>query len=160
MPRKCTVCKHSRRSDIDRALLSGEPYRSIAKQYGTSVTSLHRHKADHIPAALTQAQEAVEVTRAGDLLARVEGLLNTTEEILANNLDRESPQSQQVALGAIREARGCIELLAKVRGQLQEGTKINVTLNPQWVQIRTSILRALAPHPEALAALREALSDN
>jgi hypothetical protein len=57
MPRTCTVCRHNQREAIEQALLAGEPLRNIAKRYGTSATALHRHRHDHLPAALTRANE-------------------------------------------------------------------------------------------------------
>jgi hypothetical protein len=45
MPRACTICTHSQRDDIDRALLSfSASYRNIAQQFQLEDhTSLHRH---------------------------------------------------------------------------------------------------------------------
>src|SRR3712207_9296179 len=33
MPRRCTVCDHPERHSIDEALVTGAPYRSVAKQF-------------------------------------------------------------------------------------------------------------------------------
>jgi hypothetical protein len=41
-----------------------------------------------------------------------------------------------------------LELIAKLQGELaQEGT-ITIVNNPEWVELRTVIVRALLPHPE------------
>jgi DNA-directed RNA polymerase subunit RPC12/RpoP len=50
MPRTCTVCRHEKRQEIDRALLVGRPLRNIAEEFGTSRMALCRHKA-HRPVA-------------------------------------------------------------------------------------------------------------
>jgi hypothetical protein len=71
MPRVCTVCAHAGREAIDAALVAEEPLRNIAERFGTSATALHRHKAEHVPAALAKAKEAEEVARADGLLAQV-----------------------------------------------------------------------------------------
>ena len=34
MPRRCTVCNHHERHGIDEALVTGAPYRSVAKRFG------------------------------------------------------------------------------------------------------------------------------
>ena len=44
MPRTCTVCTHLKREAIDQALVSGEPFRHIAAQTGTSTGALQRHE--------------------------------------------------------------------------------------------------------------------
>ena len=64
MPRVCTICSHLAREDINKALLFGEPFRLIATRTGTSAVSLMRHKTDHLPVHLAQAQEAREVAQA------------------------------------------------------------------------------------------------
>jgi hypothetical protein len=46
MGRPCSICCRSDREEIDRALESGEPLRSIAARFGIGSSSLHRHKKD------------------------------------------------------------------------------------------------------------------
>lgn len=44
MPRTCTVCSSAGREGIDRALIAGEPLRTIADRWSVSKTALIRHK--------------------------------------------------------------------------------------------------------------------
>jgi transposase len=60
MPRRCTVCDHSEKHGIDEALVSGAPYRSVAKRFELSESAVYRHKTEHLPAHLLKAKE-VEV---------------------------------------------------------------------------------------------------
>ena len=65
----------------------------------------------------------------------------------------------RAALQGVREAKGCLELLAKLQGDLaQEGT-VNILVSPSWISLRTIILRTLEPYPEAKARITEALSE-
>ncbi len=57
MPRPCTICIHPEREAIDKALVASESYRNISVRFGTSVASLQRHKAEHIPALLSTARQ-------------------------------------------------------------------------------------------------------
>jgi hypothetical protein len=43
MSSRCTVCTHDSREEIDRALLAGVPYRTLAARYALSPSSLCRH---------------------------------------------------------------------------------------------------------------------
>ena len=43
MPKPCTVCRHHNREHIDRALLAGVPYRTLAAQHNLSASALCRH---------------------------------------------------------------------------------------------------------------------
>ena len=82
MARKCTICHHVDREDIDVALVSGDPFRHIAAQFDVSTTALQRHKRTHIPQSLMKAVEAQELVRADDLFAHVSALRKRTLTIL------------------------------------------------------------------------------
>jgi hypothetical protein len=71
MPRTCTVCTHSDRDAIDRALIAREPVRRIAARFGLSKSAVWSHSDDHLPAALVKADEAREEARSIDLMARL-----------------------------------------------------------------------------------------
>jgi len=131
-------------------MVAHTPYRSIAHQYGISHTSLIRHHDDHLPAVLAQAKEAAEEARADDLLAQLKGLRGKAIQILAR-AEREG--DLRAALGAIREARATIELLGELAGELDRRAVVNVTLSAEWLLVRAAILAALAPFPEARAAV-------
>jgi hypothetical protein len=150
------VCDHPQRAEVDAALTAGnESYRRIAAQFGLKESSLRRHKAGHLPAALAQAKEAEAVTQGDNLLAQVCGLQARAMGIL----DRaEGAGDLKTALQAIAQARGCLELLAKLLGELQEGSTVNIVLLPEWVQMRGVIIAALGPYPEAKLRVAEALS--
>ena len=154
MPRSCTICTHPQREAIDAALAVGEPNRRIAAQYGLSEASVRRHKAEHLPAHLTQAQQAQDVAQADDLLAQLEALRRDAGRIGAK-AERVSEFSP--ALLACREQARIIELLLKVAGELAEGPTVNILVSPEWVALRTVLLQALGPYPEARAAAARAL---
>src|SRR5918998_159300 len=63
----------------------------------------------------------------------------------------------RTALGAIREARGNLELLARLLGELDERPTVNLSISPEWLELRAVIVTALEPHPEALRAVVGAL---
>ena len=153
MPRTCTCCTHPERAAIDAALLANAPLRDIARQFNVSKDALQRHR-EHIPATLAKAQEAREVANADDLLGQVKSLQARAMGILAT---AESTLNLRTALAAIREARGCIELLAKLTGELNENPVVNITISQEWLEVRTVLLAALERHPEAKQTVLEAL---
>ena len=155
MGRTCTICKHPERGIIEDALLAGTPFRNIAKRSGISITALHRHKHDHMPESLAKA-EAAEQVRADDLLEQVRHLQEKALSILAT---AEQAGDMRTALQAIREARGNLELLAKMLGELQQEGTVNITMAPEWLELRAVIVQALRPHPEALEAVTGALGE-
>ena len=156
MPRKCTVCEHEKVEEINRLLLKGVSLRNIAKQYSVSAASLHRHKDGHLPAKLVKAQEAREIAKADTLLDQVAGLRDKALSILAK---AEQAGDLRTALQGVREAKGCLELLARLQGELQEQATVNILINPQWITLRTVILEVLDRYPEARQAVARALRE-
>jgi hypothetical protein len=154
MPRTCTICQHPQRRAIDCALASGASHRELSAKYRVSEDSVTRHANGHLPRILAKAAEAAAVSHADSLLEQVQGLQDRAMGILQT---AEEAGDLRMALSAIREARGCLELLAKLSGELQQEGAINLIVSPQWVQIRTVLLQALAPHGEARAAVAHAL---
>lgn len=151
MPNVCTVCTHTEREAIDAALVGSDASnRRIATQNGLSEAAIRRHKADHLPAALVKASDAAEVMHADNLLAQLNQLTTDARRIGER---AEKTGDLRTALAGIRELVRIVELTAKLRGELaQEGT-INVLLAPEWLQVRTVLLEALAPYPDARQAV-------
>ena len=155
MPRKCTICCHGKRPEIDNALVGRTPFRHIAAQFSVSTSALVRHSDDHIPVALTKAHEAAAVAHADTILGQVQELRDRALAILDKAEDAKEYRS---ALGAIREARGCLELLGKLAGELQDGPTVNILITPAWLNIQMVILGALDAHPAARLAVADALT--
>ncbi len=156
MPRKCTICSHKKRSAIDKALVERQAFRTIADQFRVSKTALLRHHDDHLPSSLVKAQEATEAAQADALLAQVVDLRDKALGVLEQ---AEASEDLRTAVSAIREARGCVELLGKLAGQLKDSPTINVILMPEWRELQTAILKALAPHRDARLAVTTALAE-
>jgi hypothetical protein len=155
MTRTCTICAHPQREAIDRVLITGGSYRDIAGHYELSKSAVQRHVLDHLPAELAKAHEAEEVTEADKLLNEVERL----HQLALAMLSKAAASSDwRTALSGIREARGCLELLAKLRGQLDERPVVNLLVVPENVATRTTIMRALMDYPDARAAVVAALT--
>lgn len=156
MARRCSICAHERRGDIDALLLEGAPFRHIASRFGVSTGALQRHKAEHLPAELLKSREAEELASADNLLAQLRDLQQRTLRIL--EAAEGSKEDHLVALRAVGEARRNLELLARLTELLGPDTQVNlnVTIDARVQQV---ILDALAPYPEARLAVADALGE-
>jgi len=154
MPRTCTICEHPERETIDRALVGETSNRSAASLYDVSEAAVRRHRTNHLPASLAKAKEAEEVSRADDLLRQVRALQSKTLSIL---LRAEGAGDLRTALGAVREARGNVELLAKLSGELDERPVVNLNVSAEWLELRTVIVGALQPYSEARESVLSAI---
>jgi hypothetical protein len=154
MPRVCTICAHPQRSAIDAALVAGEPYRSIAQRFAASEAAMFRHKVEHLPRRLAAAHQAAEQADADSLLEQVSALHRRTLSILGQ---AEVSGELRVALAAIREARGNLELLGKLMGELSEAPQVTIMLSAEWLAVRAALMEALAPYSDARIAAAAAL---
>ncbi len=127
-------------------MVERQPFRAIARQYKVSKDALIRHHDDHLPSSLVKAQEAREAANADALLTQVVDLRDRALGVLEK---AEGSADLRAAVSAIREARGCVELLGKLAGQLKDAPAINLVLSAEWLTVQASILMALEPHPEA-----------
>jgi hypothetical protein len=100
-------------------LLAGTSLRILAKRFGTSTTSLHRHK-QHISKILVKANDIAEIAKADTLLDQVRNLLSQAER--AGSLD--------TGLRGIGQVRSVLQLPGEVSGQLAgKGMQIAIGIN-------------------------------
>jgi hypothetical protein len=157
MPRSCTVCTHPERAEIDEALVAGVSAAEIGGRYRTiGERAIRRHRSNHLPEKLAKAREAEEVAQADGLLEQVRDLQERALDILDQ---AEEAGELRTALSAIREARGNLELLAKLLGELDERPVTNVLVSAEWVTVRTTMMEALDRYPEARVAVAERLAE-
>ena len=156
--KSCTLCSHAQRAQIDACLVSNGSLRDIAGQFAVSRSALDRHKK-HIPRALTVAKQAEEVAEATTLFQEVQGLLKRATRIAD---DAERARKLSVALQGVREIRGVLELLGKLSGELQTGTRIGIGINGRPVdpeqQLR-DILDGIMAEGDDLEPMVQGFSD-
>jgi len=100
------------------------------------------------------AQAAEEIAQADDLLEQVRDLQAKALGILSK---AEEAGELRTALSAIREARGNLELLAKLLGELDERPQVNLLVSPEWLELRAVIVGALEPYSDARGAVLKAI---
>jgi len=156
MGRTCTVCTHKDLDEINRLLLCSDSYRDLARQFNLSKDALARHKESHIPEALTKAEDIKEVAQADKLL---DELLKVREKTYSLLDKAEQAKEVKSWPGFLRELREQIKLMAELEGRLASQPQINILVAPQWVELRTVIIRALEPYPEAREAVVHAIRE-
>jgi hypothetical protein len=100
MVKRCSVCSHPSRPEIDRGLMARVPYRTLAAQFGLTPSALCRH-TKHLARALAAQRRREDQSHQAALLDRLD-LLNTRLDRLFNSAAEH--RSLYVALGCIREA--------------------------------------------------------
>ncbi len=158
MPRVCSVCTHPERAEIDRALIAGSgSNRRIAAQYALNESAIRAHKANHLKVRLLKAADReaeADLRTVIDVRAQLKAINGAALTVLK---EAREARDGDLALKAIDRIQKQIELQAKLIGELHDGNTINVTLSPQWIEIRAVVIGALQDHPEARTAVAAAL---
>ena len=111
MNKRCSVCNHPSRAEIDRSLLTGVPRRALAARYGLSTAALSRH-THHL-----RQEVALQEHRAYQ--AGQQALLDHLD-LLSTRLDRlyhtaTDFRSLHVALSCLRESIRLLSLHERLR---------------------------------------------
>jgi hypothetical protein len=115
----CKLDRHPRRDELDRAMVNGVDYRTICATFGASLGTLNRHKSciKELLREAIQSGQAERGEQGSNLLARVEQLITTTEEILATAKTDKDLKAATNAVGAITRL---LELLGRLDGSLMQ----------------------------------------
>lgn len=189
MPRLCGPCSDPGRNEIDRRLLnmvvSNESYRTISNDFGYTESALKRHKSNHLVIDLADVHqvmvearerelskirqrelEKIEVEASdtiSDRLDNAESYLDKLNVVLheaADLLDRAKAADDLRAAGAVLgRLTDQLRLMAELAGKLQTQPQINILVDPKWIELRTTILLALDPFPEAKEAVVHAIRE-
>jgi hypothetical protein len=152
----CSVCRHPDVADIDAALVGGTSRRAVSERFGIGASSVQRHKTKHLAPSLVQAMRS-EPSHAAGLLDRIEALIDRVERLVDA---AEADGKPGLMLSGVKEMRALLELLGKATGELKgEGTSItlNVLTSEEWLRIQSAVVGAVAPYPDARAAVSTAL---
>ena len=96
MSRSCTVCGHTDRKAIDRAILAGDSNRTVANRFAIGMSSITRHALNHVrPAAKAKAKAA------------------TTKALVREAAAAE--QHADVVEAALEQSRSTLDLVIRLR---------------------------------------------
>ncbi|HZE21814.1 MAG TPA: hypothetical protein VE082_07155 [Desulfobaccales bacterium] len=111
MIKRCSVCSHPDRPQIDLGLVERVPYRTLAAQFGLSPSALSRH-VKHLARQRDLQQRLDDQARQDALLDKL-ALLDTRLDRLFNSALNH--HSLNVALGCIRQSLRLLSLLERCR---------------------------------------------
>lgn len=159
MAQKCSVCVHAARDEVDAAIIAGESCRDIAGRFsGLSKSAVDRHALSHVAARLARAADVAEDITAARLIGELRSLGETMREILA---EARAEGDHGVALAASARIERQSALVGRLAGELVERRIVEertLLLDAKWIRIRSLLLDAMRPYPDALAAVRSVLA--
>jgi hypothetical protein len=137
----CTCCRHRQRVQLDADLIAAhDTFRVIAKRYGRSLSSIHRHKKRHLDGLLKAAREreekrqkhqATEIVNRelltpGRLLEEVDLVLNASRQALVNAIKAGDSRAQCAAVSLIQKNVAMLGMLAGISGGQHGEVRLNV----------------------------------
>lgn len=147
MPKPCPVCVSPSRAAIERDILLLRSPTEVGRRWKLARKSISVHRdRDMDPLA------GVDMDADTSTLTRVEDLTHRLEAVLADT--PRGPVYANMA-GQLRQS---LELVARLRRELDERPQIAILQAPEWLSVREVVFQALAPYPEARAAVASALS--
>jgi hypothetical protein len=168
MGRKSKIEAHPQSEEIIKRLASGEEYSDIVRDIpGLTWDDLDYYQKNKLPNIISKSKDlkalADEIEQAdvhlGDTyLQLVIGLQKKALDALEQQNAKEDPKSWAMVS---REARGYVELMGKALDRIREAPPAQITVinNPEWVELRTLIITALEPYPEAREAVVHAIRE-
>jgi hypothetical protein len=155
MPKPCTICEDPRRDEFDRRARIEDNIAKIAQDFALSYDALYRHvKANHHIREVTAIPTSAELATSEDIYREIENWHTEAKDLQRTAKDN---GDIKLALLGLEKALKCLELMLKIHGQLPEGPQITIINNPEWVELRTLIIGALDPYPEAKGAVVDAI---
>ena len=152
MPRKCTVCQHPQRQDIERALLAGASLSSLAQKHHLSTSALSRHH-QHLKDRLQEVIPLLQQQRQQEWLASLALLLKLVVqagEVFA------VIHRHDLVLKSAREAATLIKVMRPLNGSPSPLAAFHLLHSPHYVWDGTLVTSS----PEVYAAERRSLADN
>jgi len=163
--------------------ISNESYRTISNHFGYTESALKRHTSNHLAIDLAIVREAMQQARedalretherelaeikvgaAQTISGRLEQARSFFEQLkilrerAAMTLEKaEESEDPKTVLLSIRELRELIRIWAELEGRLANQPAVNILINPQWVELRSMIIEALEPYPDAKEAVINAI---
>jgi hypothetical protein len=169
--RTCNTCQHLKRPEIDRLLAAGQPVSQLARDYGLSVSSVHRHRANclKLPSANEIKKEAARGSAAIALLPSKEQVGADYDELRLRIDDIVEEARKQgslnVAISGLNSVRQTIDSLARLAGHLQPAaTQVNVAVqtnvNVDAAQIAERLIQKFDDRPEIRSQIAQALLED
>jgi hypothetical protein len=110
-PVRCSVCSHPSHLEINRSLVAGATYRSLAAQFGLSPSALCRH-ARHLARQRQIQLRREDLEHQNVVIDKLDLLDHRLDRLFNSALDL---RAFYVALGCIRESLRLLSFLECVR---------------------------------------------
>ncbi|MEM4329526.1 MAG: hypothetical protein QXF97_06515 [Candidatus Caldarchaeum sp.] len=134
--KRCKICTHEKRAEIENMLLEGKTYAEISQKYGVDDAGLSRHFRKHFPRLMNQAElEKIYHNHMAKQIDLQEELLNVVGRLndLFQKLERFDKQFEE---GKVKP-HAYVESVAERRQILQQIRESLITIQELKTEIKT-----------------------
>jgi hypothetical protein len=174
---RCTVCQHTERWRVELLKAGGASLDSLARKFDLSRDAIDRHWHRHVSAELkagylagpVQLQElaAKAADTGGSVLDHLHAVRTVLMGHLASMTEAGDGRGASYVAGRLTTVLETIARISGELGDLARSTTFNITQNnvaflqdtPAFARVQATLLRALAPFPDARNAVVAALRD-
>ncbi len=155
---RCKCGQYPGHLELDKAYLNNEiSLQQYADKVGCAKPSVERHVKGHLPDALLKAKDIKDVANGDSLLDELKKARERTFSLLDKAEAAADTRVYGSPVAYLKEIREQIKLLAELEGRLATQPTVNVLVLPEWLELKTRIVAALRPYPDALRAVRDAI---
>ncbi len=156
---KCSICENPEVEEINTQILDNQKLADISRKFAVSYDALQRHSDKCIVRALAASPTTAEVITGDKLLNQLKEAREKAVFLLDKAIDAADTRTYGAPSQYLREIREQIKLWAELEGRLASQPQITIINNPEWVELRTVILIALDPYPQAREAVINAIRE-
>jgi hypothetical protein len=165
---QCSICKHKSRHQIEIGLAHGISHSALSRRFNVSADAVGRHATNHLSPAMRAAILTAQAPSAIDLDAlqasESEGLLS---QLVHQRARLQQHVSMAIDYGDVKaavSAEGAITanlaLVGKLLGMIVQRHDVRSTsllVSPDYLKLRSTLIDALRPFPNAAKAVGAAL---
>ncbi|WP_437567896.1 hypothetical protein [Sorangium sp. So ce542] len=158
-PSTCPICVHAKRAAIEASVAAGDTWKTIGRHHLVDAGAVRLHAEGCLKGALRRTGGSEDDLKAvANARARCLSLVEKVELLVREAVeDEEASWRDRAAL--IVAAKGALELLGRFTGEIGPASELIIVDSPKWKRIEAAISKALAPFPDAAAAVAKALAD-
>jgi hypothetical protein len=168
----CSICRHPDRARIEAGRVAGVSLDNVSAKFGVSRDAVHRHMARHVdeetrlqyisdtPIRELAQRASEEGVSLIDYFGIIRGVLMQQFQLAAACNDKTGTAILAGRLTEVlREIGRITGEIMRTPGVMNVSNTVNFINSPMFADLQTMLIKRLAGHPEAMAAVVEGLRD-
>jgi len=136
--RRCKICSHSQRAEIEKLLLQGATYEAVSERFGVAVGTISKHFRNHMPRLIMDEEELKQLyerhrVRQIDLAEELYRQIDRLEELY----QRLAKVDEKFEAGKVKSLIGYVDSIAERRNLLKEMREVLLTMEELGEEVKS-----------------------